>query len=173
MIDKINGILSGVTVPVLLFLMGIFYGFVLKFFHIFKPQCVIRGMKSEKNVVGISSGKAVTLALAGTLGVGNIVGVTSAIYLGGFGAVFWMWVSAMVAMILKYAEIVLAMRYRIFDENGRPYGGAMFYIKAFFEKIGFAKSGKTVAGIFAFFFLLNALTMGTRMRPPTIANTPE
>lgn len=173
MIDKINAILSGVAVPALLLLTGLFYGCRLKFFHLFKPKAVIRGLKSEKRTGGISSGKAVTLALAGTLGVGNIVGVASAIYLGGFGAVFWMWISALVAMVLKYAEIVLAMRYRRYDENGRPYGSAMFYIKAFFGKKGFAKIGKAVAGIFAAFFLFNALTMGSMLQSSAIAEAAE
>ena len=173
MIDKINEILSGVTVPALLLSAGIFYGIVLGFFHIIKPRSVIRGLKADGKTSGISSGKAVTLALAGTLGVGNIVGVASAIYLGGFGAVFWMWISALVAMVLKYAEIVLAMRYRKYDENGRPYGAAMLYIKAFFEKKGFAKTGKVVGGVFAVFFLLNALSMGSMLQSNAIAEAAE
>ena len=169
-LEQINSVLSGIAVPLLLVTIGLFYGFKLKFFHILKPRLVIGGMRSEKRSGGISSGKAVCLALAGTLGVGNIVGVSSAIYLGGFGAVFWMWVSALVAMILKYAEIVLAMRYRKWDSEGRPYGAAMLYIKAFFESHRLKKIGNAVAAVFAVSFLLNALTMGSMLQANAISD---
>ena len=69
--------------------------------------------------------QAVTTALAGTVGTGNIAGVTGAIFVGGPGAVFWMWVSAFFGMCTKYAEIALAMKYRITDENGMHKGGPM------------------------------------------------
>ena len=68
--------------------------------------------------------KALTMALAGTLGVGNIVGVATALYLGGPGAVFWMVFSALIAMVLKYAEICLAVRHRRYHSDGQPEGGA-------------------------------------------------
>jgi AGCS family alanine or glycine:cation symporter len=100
------------------------------------------------------------LALAGTLGVGNMVGVASAIALGGFGAVFWMWVSALIAMILKYAEIVLAMLYRKYDEGGRPYGAAMYYIRACFR----GRLGAVLAGIFAVFCIINAFSVGSMIQ---------
>ena len=169
MIEEINRILSGAAVPLLLAVIGIFYGIKLKFFQILKPRAVIRGLRSDKSSGGVSSGKAVSLALAGTLGVGNIVGVSSAIYLGGFGAVFWMWVSALVAMILKYAEIVLAMRYRRWDADGKPQGSAMYYIKAFFESHGLKRIGGIVAAVFAVSFLLNALTMGSMLQANAIS----
>ena len=76
--------------------------------------------KKEKTDHGanISSFQAVSTALAGTVGTGNIAGVTGAIFTGGAGAVFWMWVAAFFGMVTKYAEIVLAMKYRVKDENG-------------------------------------------------------
>ena len=73
--------------------------------------------------------QAVTTALAGTVGTGNIAGVTGAIFAGGPGAVFWMWVSAFFGMMTKYAEIVLAVRYRQVDEKGAHFGGPMYYIE--------------------------------------------
>ena len=69
--------------------------------------------------------QAVTTALAGTVGTGNIAGVTGAIFVGGPGAVFWMWVSAFFGMCTKYAEILLAMKYRVTDETGVHKGGPM------------------------------------------------
>lgn len=68
-----------------------------------------------------------TVALAGTLGVGNIAGVASAIVAGGAGAVFWMWVSALLAMGVKYAEVALAVAHRRKNSDGF-FGGAMYYM---------------------------------------------
>ena len=92
----------------------------------------------------LSPFQAVTTALAGTVGTGNIAGVTGAIFVGGPGAVFWMWVSAFFGMCTKYAEIALAMKYRETDEKGVHKGGPMYYI----EK-GLGKNWKWLAVIFA------------------------
>ena len=167
--DKINGILSGIVTPLMLISVGAFYCVKLRCFHLLKPQAVLRGLRSEGKGGGVSSAKAVSLALAGTLGVGNIVGVSSAICLGGFGAVFWMWVSALVAMLLKYAEIVLAMRYRGFDSEGRPKGSAMDYISAFFISKGFRRAARGVSAVFAAAFVVNALTMGSMLQANAIS----
>ena len=98
---------------------------------------------SKDHGANISPFQAVTTALAGTVGTGNIAGVTGAIFTGGAGAVFWMWVAAFFGMITKYAEILLAMKYRIKDENGVYHGGPMYYIEN-----GIGKSWKWLAVIF-------------------------
>ena len=77
----------------------------------------------------LSPFQSMTTALAGTVGTGNIAGVTGAIFLGGPGAVFWMWVAALFGMCTKFAEIALAVRFRAVDEKGRPFGGPMYYIE--------------------------------------------
>ena len=158
-ISFINKYFFGIGIPFLLRGAGIFYCIRLKFFHFLHPIKVLRSFKSERSG-GVSSLKAMMLALAGTLGVGNMVGVASAIALGGFGAVFWMWVSALIAMILKYAEIVLAMLYRKYDEGGRPYGAAMYYIRACFR----GRLGAVLAGIFAVFCIINAFSVGSMIQ---------
>lgn len=158
-ISFINKYFFGIGIPFLLMGAGIFYCIRLKFFHFLHPIKVLRSFKSERSG-GVSSLKAMMLALAGTLGVGNMVGVASAIALGGFGAVFWMWVSALIAMILKYAEIVLAMLYRKYDEGGRPYGAAMYYIRACFG----GRLGAVLAGIFAVFCIINAFSVGSMIQ---------
>lgn len=158
-ISFINKYFFGIGIPFLLMGAGIFYCIRLKFFHFLHPIKVLRSFKSERRG-GVSSLKAMMLALAGTLGVGNMVGVASAIALGGFGAVFWMWVSALIAMILKYAEIVLAMLYRKYDEGGRPYGAAMYYIRACFR----GRLGAVLAGIFAVFCIINAFSVGSMIQ---------
>lgn len=103
-----------------------------------------------------------TVALAGTLGVGNIVGVASAITLGGAGAIFWMWVSALCAMALKYAEITLALRHRRRAADGTMLGGAMYYIRDCVAAgpLG-RRGGRVLGGFFALLCLANALTMGS------------
>ena len=92
----------------------------------------------------LSPFQAVTTALAGTVGTGNIAGVTGAIFMGGPGAVFWMWVSAFFGMCTKYAEIALATKFRTEDANGLHRGGPMYYI----EK-GLGRNWKWLAVIFA------------------------
>ena len=89
-----------------------------------------------KSKGGTSPFRAVTVALAGTLGVGNISGVAVALSLGGAGAIFWMWISAFLAMIVKYSEIVLAVYHRE-KSNGEIHGGAMYYIKKGINKRGY------------------------------------
>lgn len=173
MLEYINNILSGMLVPLLLTVVGIYFGIKLRWFHLLHPMAVIRGLKSQRSQGGISSAGAVCLALAGTLGVGNIVGVSSAICLGGFGAVFWMWISALLAMLLKYAEIVLAMRHRKTSADGVREGSAMIYILDLFTSSGFKRLGKTVATIFSAAFLLNALTMGSMLQSGAIADALE
>lgn len=169
-VSFVNEYIFGIGVPILLILLGLFYCVRLKLFHFLHPIRVLKCIFSGKSSSGVSSARAVTLALAGTLGVGNMVGVASAIALGGFGAVFWMWVSALVAMVLKYAEIVLAMRYRKFDENGRPYGAAMHYIKACFKN---GRLGVVLALVFAFFCVFNSISMGSMIQMNAAASAME
>ena len=110
--------------------------------------------------------QAVTTALAGTVGTGNIAGVTGAIFVGGPGAVFWMWVSAFFGMCTKYAEIVLAMKYRIQDEDGVYKGGPMYYI----EK-GLGKNWKPLAVIFAILGGLASFGIGNIAQSSEIAGS--
>lgn len=77
----------------------------------------------------ISHFKALMIALAATIGTGNIIGVATAISVGGPGALFWMWVTAAVGMATKYAEGVLAVKYRVVDDNGEMAGGPMYYLE--------------------------------------------
>ena len=169
MLEIINLYLGGITVPILLIFCGVFFTVRLKFFYILHPIRLTRSLlQGSKN--GISSISAVTLALAGTLGVGNIVGVSSAISLGGFGAIFWMWMSAIAAMALKYAETVLAIVHRKQRADGSYIGGAMYYIHVFFNKLSLPRTGKLVSGIFAVCFMGCALTMGSMLQSSAISS---
>ena len=77
----------------------------------------------------ISSFQSLMTALSATVGTGNIAGVATAIYIGGPGAVFWMWISALFGMATKYAEAFLAIKYREKNHYGEIVGGPMYYIK--------------------------------------------
>jgi len=173
MIEFFNKYLFGTAVPLILVFSGIYYAVSLKFFHIRHPLIIIKSLTKKSNCGGTTPFRAVTLALAGTLGVGNIVGVASAISLGGFGAIFWMWISAICAMLLKYAEIVLAMMHRRYDKDGAPHGAAMYYIKDFFASVSLRKFGSFLAAVFAVLCIINALTMGSMMQANAVGEALE
>ena len=144
------------ALPVCLMGTGVWYGFALRFFWLRSPGLIWKTIIRPAAADGVSPAAAMSVALAGTLGVGNIVGVASAIALGGPGAIFWMWISALCAMVLKYAEITLALCYRRTAPDGTPLGGAMYYISTCFGRIGPA-----LGTLFALLCLCNALTMGS------------
>ena len=115
-------LLTGGLIPPLLIAAGVFFILYLKGYPWRAPRRMLSAFVGEKKGEGTSSFRAMMLALAGTLGVGNIVGVANAIAVGGAGAVFWMWISALFAMILKYAEILLAVSHRRTDSKGGFFG---------------------------------------------------
>ena len=159
--------------PILLFGVGLFYILRLGGFYLLHPIRCIRLLFGGRREGGISPFRALTVALAGTLGVGNIVGVASALYLGGAGAVFWMVVSALVAMVLKYAEITLALRHRRRDSDGLPTGGAPYYMEDGMKALGLPRLGKLLAVVFALLCLLNAITMGSLLQVNAAASAME
>lgn len=162
-LEAVNERVISIAVPILLMLMGVFFTFYLKGFYIFHPIRSIKDMMRKEKSGATSPFRALCLALAGTLGVGNIAGVASAIMIGGAGAVFWMWVSAFFAMALKYSEIVLAMKYR--KSDGETYfGGAAYYIKEIFSSRKMKRIGAGVACIFGILCIINSLTMGCIMQ---------
>lgn len=110
--------------------------------------------------------QAVCTALAATVGTGNVAGVAGAIALGGPGAVFWMWVSALLGMCTKYAEIVLAVNYRERNKAGEWVGGPMYYIRN-----GLGKSWKWLASIFAVFAALAAFGIGNATQVGSIKDS--
>lgn len=164
-LDFYNTYIAGTVMPFLLIASGLFMTCYLRFFYIRHPVKVVKRLliPSERGTEGGTSPfKAVTMALAGTLGVGNIIGVAAAISAGGPGAVFWMWVSAVAAMSLKYAETLLAVVFRrITEENGvvRYFGGAMYYLRDGLRKCGF-KNTRFIGSLFAFLCIFNSLTTG-------------
>ena len=157
------------AIPVFLLGTGFFYIFRLRGFYLFHPVRILKPLFKGTTTTGVSPFKALTMALAGTLGVGNIVGVATALYLGGAGAAFWMIFSALVAMVLKYAEICLAVKHRRFDEKGMPEGGAPYYIRDGLARIGLPRAGKILAVIFGLLCLINTFTMGSMLQANAVA----
>lgn len=97
----------------------------------------------------VSHFQALTTALSATVGLGNIAGVAIALSIGGPGATFWMIVIGLLGMASKFVECTLGVKYREMDTNGTVYGGPMYYLKKGFAEIGFGKTGKIMAIVFA------------------------
>jgi len=126
---------------------------------------VIRGRYDNPEDEGdINHFQALTTALSATVGIGNIAGVATAIHYGGPGVLFWMWLSGIFGMTLKYAECSLSMHYRTFDENGNASGGPMYYI----EK-GLGSGWKWMAVTFAFLAIVCSFGSGNMNQANSVA----
>ncbi len=164
-----DNILS-IAMMILLIATGIFLSVRTGFFQFRRFGYVIKNTLGslfhkhthEKKDGSVSPFQAVTTALAGTIGTGSIAGVATALVLGGPGAVFWMWVSALLGMVTKYSEIVLALKYRERDKNGAYTGGPMYYIK---NGLGL----KWLAAIFAVFAMIACIGTGNATQSNSIS----
>jgi AGCS family alanine or glycine:cation symporter len=127
---------------------------------------VIRGKYDDPEHDGdLSHFRALTTALSATVGIGNIAGVATALHYGGPGALFWMWVTAVFGMALKYAECTLAIKYRTILPDGTAAGGPMYYI----EK-GLGSSWKWLAVIFAVCAIISSFGSGNSIQAFTVAD---
>lgn len=147
-----NEYIGGYLILAVLVPAGIFFAFKFKFLHIRKfwhSIAIVSGKYSKKDDSGdINHFKALTTALSATVGTGNIVGVALAIYWGGPGAVFWMWVTGFFGMMLKMVECTLGLKYRQFNPDGTVSGGPMYYMEYGLKNV-LGKHAKTLAVIFA------------------------
>lgn len=116
----------------------------------------------QKEAAGVSSFQAVATAMAGTIGTGSIAGLATAIVSGGPGAVFWMWISALLGMVTKYAEILLSLKYREKNKDGKWVGGPMYYIKN-------GLNIKWLASLFAIFAMFACIGTGNATQSNSIA----
>lgn len=170
--EKINGFVWGLPMMMLIIGVGIYLsvrcGFpqFRHFVHIMKNTLGKALEKTEKKDGAVSPFKAMCTALAASIGTGNIAGVSGAIALGGPGAIFWMWVSALLGMCTKFAEVTLAIKYRERNKEGDWVGGPMYYITN-----GLGKGWKWLASIFALFGALAAFGIGNMTQINTIAGT--
>ena len=169
--DAVNNIVWGLPMLVLLIGTGLFLTIRCGFLQFRKFGFAMRntfGKMFARKRAGkgaVTPFQAVSTALSATVGTGNIAGITAAITLGGAGAVFWVWVSALIGMCTKYAEVVLALRYRERNKKGDWVGGPMYYITN-----GLGKNWKWLAVIFSLFGALAAFGIGNAVQVGSITS---
>ena len=170
-VDTVNAYLSDYVLIFMLVGIGIFYTIRTKFVQV---RCLGEGMKrvfgsvklsGGKQKSGMSSFQALATAIAAQVGTGNIVGACGAIFVGGPGAIFWMWIIAFFGMATIYAEATLAQKTKTVDKDGSVAGGPVYYIKHAFK----GKFGKILAGFFAVSIILALGFMGTMVQSNSIA----
>lgn len=166
----INDVVWGPVMLTLLIGTGLFLGIRTGFLQFRKFGYMLKNTilgvfsknQHEKDTSGVSPFQAVTTALAGTIGTGSIAGLATAIVCGGPGAVFWMWISALLGMVTKYSEILLSIKYREKNEDGQWVGGPMYYIKNGLKQ-------KWLAAFFAVFAMIACLGTGNATQSNSIA----
>lgn len=169
-IGAINSIVWGPLMLVLILGIGLFLQIGLKIMPLLKLgfgfKLLWRGRKAPEGAEGeITPFDALMTSLSATIGTGNIAGVATAIFLGGPGALFWMWCTALVGMATKYAEAVLAVKYREVDELGNHVGGPMYYIKN-----GLSKKWLWLAPSFAVFGAIAGFGIGNTVQSNSVAD---
>jgi len=171
-VSFLNGIAWGPWMLILLVGTGVYLSARVGFIQFRKFGYAMKntiGKVFQKQTAGegeVTPFQAVTTALAATVGTGNIAGVTGAIAVGGPGAVFWMWLSALFGMVTKYSEVVLAIKYRERNAKGDWVGGPMYYIKN-----GLGQKWNWLAAAFALLGALAAFGIGNMTQVNTIATS--
>jgi alanine or glycine:cation symporter, AGCS family len=167
-VGAINSIVWGPLMLLLILGVGFFLQSGLKFMPLLRIGTGFRLLWQGRNSTGegqITPFNALMTSLSATIGTGNIAGVATAVFLGGPGALFWMWMTALVGMATKYAEAVLAVKYREQDELGNYVGGPMYYIKN-----GLDKKWYWLAPLFAGFGAIAGFGIGNGVQANSVAN---
>lgn len=171
LVGQVNGIVWGPPMLVLILGVGLFLSVGLRFMPILKVgtgfSLLFKG-RQEMGKGQISPFNALATSLSATIGTGNIAGVATAVFLGGPGALFWMWMTALVGMATKYAEAVCAVRFREVDSQGNYVGGPMYYIKN-----GLGKNWLWLGGAFALFGAIAAFGIGNGVQANSVADALE
>ena len=168
-ISGVNNIVWGIPMLALLLGTGMFLTIGLKFLPVRKLGFAFSELFRKRSTDGdgdVSPFGALMTALSSTIGTGNIGGVAAAIAIGGPGAVFWMWMTAIVGTATKFSEGVLALKFRETDANGNHVGGPMYYIKN-----GMGQNWLWLAGLFSVFAVLGAWGTGALVQSNAIADT--
>ncbi|WP_461537415.1 alanine/glycine:cation symporter family protein [Spongorhabdus nitratireducens] len=173
--NAINGVVWGPVMLVLILGTGLFLMLGLRLMPILKLGTGFKLMwggkkttSEEANSGEISPFQALMTALSATVGTGNIAGVATAVFLGGPGALFWMWCTALVGMATKFSEAVLAVKYREVDEHGNYVGGPMYYIKN-----GLGSKWAWLGTVFASFAAIAAFGIGNTVQANSVADVLE
>ena len=170
-INAINGVVWGPAMLALLAGTGLYLTLGLKLIPqrklVYGFKMLWRGRKSTEDG-DISPFNALMTALSATVGTGNIAGVATALFFGGPGALFWMWLIALVGMATKFCEASLAVHFREKDANGRHVGGPMYYIKN-----GLGAKWKWLGILFAIFGMLAGFGIGNTIQSNSVADALE
>ena len=172
--SAINGLVWGPPMLILILGVGLFLSLGLKLMPIFNLGAGFRLMWNGRSAAGAESDgeippfQALMTALSATVGTGNIAGVATAVFLGGPGALFWMWLTALVGMATKYSEAVLAVRFREVDERGSYVGGPMYYIRN-----GLGKKWAWMGVLFAIFAAIAGFGIGNTVQANSVADVME
>lgn len=164
-LEYISGEVWGWPMIILLVGTGIFLTIRLRLLQFSQLPKALRlaFSRADRSATGdISHYKALMTALAATIGIGNIAGVATAIAMGGPGAVFWMWITAVFGMATKYGEAILAVKYRVADEKGEMCGGPMYYLERGLRM-------KWLGVLFALFGAIAAFGIGNVVQANTVA----
>ena len=137
-----------------------------KFGYVMKNTLGKMFQKQEAGEGAVTPMQAVSTALAATVGTGNIVGTSQAIALGGYGAIFWLWLAALLGMMVKYSEVLLAIKYRERDAKGDWVGGPMYYVKN-----GLGKGWQWVGILFCIFAAIAAFGIGNMSQVNSIVGS--
>ena len=161
------GYVWGAPLLILVVGMGLYLTFALRgiqFRYLFYGLQLAFGGGQKKGDQGdISHFQSLMTALAATIGIGNIAGVATAIATGGLGAIFWMWMTALIGMAIKYSEAILAVKYRVTDKNNQMAGGPMYFIER-------GLNYKWLAFAFALFGAFAALGGGNMLQANSVAD---
>jgi AGCS family alanine or glycine:cation symporter len=173
-VDTLNGIVWNwpAAMPLLVIVLvgtGLVTTFRLGWIQVRRFWHGIRVLKGDyddpEHEGDLSHFQALSTALSATIGIGNIAGVATAIHYGGPGAMFWMWVTAVFGMAIKYTECTLSMRYRVISASGEASGGPMYYIER-----GLGKTWKPLAVAFAAFAVTSSFGSGNSVQSFTVAD---
>ena len=168
LVEKINSIVWGPPMIVLIIGVGAFLTIRLAAVQFRNLGYSIKSALSGRSSQGegdIHARHALLTAMSATVGTGNLAGVATAIAVGGPGALFWMWVTALVGMATKYAETVCAVKFREKDSHGRHIGGPMYYIKN-----GLGKEWAWLGWLYALFGAISAFGIGNMVQSNTLAD---
>ena len=170
-VDTINGFVWGPVMLILLLGTGIYLSIGLKGMTIVRIPYAFKQLFKGRKSSGegeISPFNALMTALSSTVGMGNIAGVATAVGIGGPGALFWMWCTALVGLATKYAEAVLAVNFRETDKLGNKVGGPMYYIKN-----GLGAQWKWLGGMFALFGALAGFGLANTVQSNAVSQVLE
>ena len=166
LLGNISSVVWGLPTLILILSIGMYLMFGLRGYPLTNLSFAIKNLfsKNEKGEGDISPFESLMTALSATVGTGNIAGVATAIFLGGPGAIFWMWVTALFGMATKYAEAFLAILYREKNKDGNFVGGPMYYIKN-----GLGEKYAFLSYLFAFFGMIAAFGIGNGVQSNSVA----